>query len=398
MTKKLLQNNILTNTAQINITLMGGLCMKGSIGFRQTGKGGYYFVRWPEGGKEYKISRYKGFLCRSHDMAQALLSCMRSDYENGVFRLTKYTRNETNVIPFLLAWVESETHLSPATKKDYLNSIHNHLKPYFQTKNIMLHEIQYDVLCNLLANIKRDGKGKRNVMYCLHAALISALKAGKIEAMPVFPEKRKYGIQKKKRKGLPTDRQVSIIQAIPEEHRPIFWWLKYHYRRPSEACALHTIDYDPKRDCFTIRRTFSNKVLVNYTKTHHEHEIPCNPLFRPIMKTMPKNFSKFFFLNPSPWCKTKKHGSHYTVTGLEHIWNTACKKVGETISLYQGTKHSACWQYLNEQGGTLDELQTITDHKRRESVSVYGEMELETKRKLMGKVMPIPEHLRNMAK
>jgi len=145
MTKKLLQNNILTNTAQINITLMGGLCMKGSIGFRQTGKGGYYFVRWPEGGKEYKISRYKGFLCRSHDMAQALLSCMRSDYENGVFRLTKYTRNETNVIPFLLAWVESETHLSPATKKDYLNSIHNHLKPYFQTKNIMLHEIQYDV-------------------------------------------------------------------------------------------------------------------------------------------------------------------------------------------------------------------------------------------------------------
>lgn len=59
--------------------------MKGSIGFRKTKDGGYYFVSWYIGKKQYKISRYKGFICRTKDMAQRLLSVMRSDEESGFF-------------------------------------------------------------------------------------------------------------------------------------------------------------------------------------------------------------------------------------------------------------------------------------------------------------------------
>ena len=50
----------------------------------------------------------------------------------------------------------------------------------------MIHEIQFDVLCRLLNEINRKGKGKKNVMYCLHTALKDAQKTGKIIIVPHF--------------------------------------------------------------------------------------------------------------------------------------------------------------------------------------------------------------------
>ena len=98
---------------------------------------------------------------------------------------------------------------------------------------------------------------------------------------------------------LPEDRQIKVIEAIPAEHQPIFWWLKHHFRRPSEAMALHKEDYDKERDVFTIRRAFSSKELVQHTKTHRQHVIPCHPDFKPIVEKMPVTFGPYFFVNPS---------------------------------------------------------------------------------------------------
>ncbi|MGZ6276753.1 MAG: hypothetical protein ACXWMI_11695, partial [Syntrophales bacterium] len=112
-------------------------------------------------------------------MAERLLSLMRADYENGTFRIEKWTnQTPSDIVPYLTEWLaEDGKSLSPATKKDYENSIKNHLAPW------------------------------------------------------------------------------------------IFWWLKYHLRRPSEAMALHKIDYDKEQDAFLIRRTFSAKQLIEQTKT-----------------------------------------------------------------------------------------------------------------------------------
>jgi len=369
--------------------------MKGKVRYRADRD--CWYVQWGE----HKIYRYKGFKCRDGEisgmkgraMAERLLSNIQGDFDTcsslGIpFSIDKYLEQRVDTIPYLREWYDSiKDSISPATQKDYLNSISNHLVPWLKANPYRLHELKYDILCKLMGAINRDGKGKRNVMYCLHSCLDYACKSGHIISIPPFPEKKKYGIVRKKRKGIPSDRQDKIIDLIPKEHQPVIKWLKFHYRRPSEACALYKEDYDSVRDVFTIKRTFSNKIMVDYTKTHVEHEIPCNPLFKDTMKSMPVTFGKFFFENSSPFCKTKGQGSHYTVTGLEHIWNTACQKAGETISLYPGTKHSACWQFLNEQGGTVDELQSLTDHANRNSVTVYGEMEVERKRKLMGRLL-----------
>ena len=371
--------------------------MMGKVKYRRSRD--FWFVQWGD----FKVSRYKGFLCRDgeihgmkgRDMAIKLLAVIQADAEHcetlGVpFQIERYQEQRVDTIPYLREWlgVINPT-LKPATQKDYLNSINNHIIPWLKRNPYRLHEIKYDILCKMLGDIKREGKGKKNVMYCLHACMDYACKSGHILSVPPFPEAKKYGLIKRKRKGIPSDRQETILNAIPILHQPIFWWLKYHYRRPSEACALYKEDYDPRRDSFLIRRTFSNRQLVQSTKTGTEHEVPCNPAFKSIMELMPKTFGPFFFENPSRDCKTRREGRHYTLVGLEYIWNTAAKTVDETISLYPGTKHSACWQFLNERGGTVDELQSLTDHARRDSVIVYGDMELEAKRRLMGKVVQL---------
>jgi integrase len=377
--------------AQRNISGVANIgrpCMKGSVQCHSKYK--YYYVAWSEKGKLYTISRYRGFLCRDgempglkgREMAERILSLMRADVENGTFRIEKYLGQvNSDVVPYLQEWLaEAGKTLTPATIKDYENSVRNHLVPWFTKHSYQLHEIQYDVLCRLLSDIKRTGKGKKNVIYCLRRCLVHAFKSNRIPAMPYFPEENKYNIVEPIIKWLPEERQIKILQAIPEVHQPIFWWLKYHLRRPSEAMALHRKDYLKEEDAFHIRRTFSVKQLIEQTKTKRQHLIPCHAEFKKIMGRMTVHIdSPYFFVNPNG----KLEGKHYSHGCMRTIWITACQKVGEDIEMYSGLKHSSCSQYINEKGYSLDQVQMITDHASRGSVKRYADVQLEAKRRLL---------------
>ncbi len=362
--------------------------MKGSICYHKQRK--YYYVSWLHKGKRYKIYRYNGQKIYHTEIAEKLLSCMQADVEHGFFRIEKYTKETpTDVTPYLKKWLSAEkANLSPATYKDYLNSITNHLVPWFTKHPIQLHEIRYDTLCQLLGDIKRTGKGKLNVMYCLHRCLDYAWKSARIPFMPPFPERSKYNIDTAVIEWLPEDRQIKVIEAIPEEHRAIFWWLKYHLRRPSEAMALHKEDYDKEKDVFTVRRAFSSKELVQHTKTHKQHVIPCHPDFKPIMEKMAVSFGPYYFVNPTGKLKDK----HYQHDFLVDLWNKACGTVGESIRMYAGLKHSSCSQFVNEYGGSIDQLQMLTDHARRDSVLKYTEVKVEAKRKIVADIIRLRRH------
>ena len=65
----------------------------------------------------------------------------------------------------------------------------------------------------------------------------------------------------------------------------------------------------------------------------------------------------------------RREGKRYTNESLNIIWKRACKKVGVNIKLYHGLKHSSCTQFINEKGGSDEELQMLTDHARIDSVS-----------------------------
>ena len=215
-------------------------------------------------------------------------------------------------------------------------------------------------------------------MYCLHACLDYAWRSGRILTVPPFPKKKQYKIKEPKIHWLPSYRQEKILNALPEEHQPIFWWIKLHFRRPGEACALHKVDFE--NDIFSIRRTFSNRILTDSTKTGKIHEVACVNDFKPFLKKMKAtSLSPYFFTNPY----ARKPGKPYSLATMEKIWNKACKKVGEKIKLYAGLKHSSCCQYLNEKGGSFSELQEVTGHERLESVKRYGEIEVQRKQELM---------------
>lgn len=149
---------------------------------------------------------------------------------------------------------------------------------------------------------------------------------------------------------------------------------------------MHKADFDGH--VFTVHRTFSGQILTATTKTGEVHHVPCHDDFRPHMARMAKTFSPFFFVNP----EGRLMGQPYTLASMERIWNAACQQLGEHITMYAGLKHSSCGQFLNERGGTVSELQEVTDHKRLESVRRYGRMEVQRRKELMQrKVVPITQ-------
>lgn len=357
--------------------------MSGSIHLRKDT--GWWFVLWydPSIRKGVRIVKYKGERMYSEKIAQKLLSIMQSDVENGTFRLEKYTdKGWTDTVPYLKKWLEAVSPtLSPATIKDYTNSIDNHLIPFFTKHQVQLHEIQSDTLIDLLNSIDRDGKGKLNVMYCLRACLDFAWRAKRIQAIPPFPKRKLYNIQTPPIIWIKEDRQMSIINAIPETHRPIFLWLKYHVRRPAEACALHKVDFDPVNMAFIVRRSISARKLVDRTKTGMVHIIPCHSEFRDLAIRCLQSEGPFFFVNPL----ARRDGKRYTNESLNIIWKKACKDTNEDIDLYSGLKHSTISQFLNEKDMSLQDVQMVTDHARLDSLKPYAKTELARKRELMEK-------------
>jgi integrase len=367
------------------------VCMKGSVGYDK--KMGRWYVSWyvAERGRSVSIWHYKGLPIRHRDLADRLLSVMRSDLENGTFRLEKYTKRASEIIPFIEKWYEIiQATLSPATQRDYSNSIKNHLIPYYLSRpELLLQDIQHDNLIDLLNSINRSGKGKQNVMFCLHACLKFAKRSRRIDVMPDFPEKKQYNIVEPIIQWLPSSRQEAVISAIPPEHQPIFWFLKYHLRRPSEACAIFKEDY--RDGIFTVRRSFSNKLMVDRTKTGRVHLIPCVSSFRPYLEMEIHKqkqhgiVSPYLFVNVSG----KQQGRHYTLVALEKLWARACMATGEQITMYAGLKHSTASQMINERGYTLDEIQIAGDWERRESVQKYAKVEIQIRQRVLeGKTVP----------
>ncbi len=360
--------------------------MKGTIGFATNVS--RFYVSWYDQttGRTRKIWHYKGLHMYSRDLAEKLLAAMQGDTENGIFQIEKYIRNVNDIVAYLRKWLDSiKGTISLGTFKDYKNSIENHLVPFFRTKTIELNEVKYDTLMDLLGKIQRDGKGKQNVMYCLHACLDYAWRSNRIACVPPFPKKKAYNIVEPTIEWLPEKRQKAVIEAIPSEDQPIFWWLKHYLRRPGEAMALHKEDF--KEGIFTVKRGFSAKQETERTKTGEIHILPILSEFLPhieIENAKQKGngiISPYFFV----YARGKKDGKHYTHGVLNALWNEACAKTGESISMYAGLKHSSASQLVNEYGYNIHDLQIAGDWARLESVKKYAKIEVSTRQAILEK-------------
>ena len=370
-----------------------GFCMKGSISYLKDRR--QFVVNWydEKAGRNRTITRYKGEFMYSRKIAEKCLSMIQSTYEDylngrGYFRIENYLgKGGTSVPEFYVEWMTEviEPKKKPATIKGYWSYHRNWIKPFFEKNGVMLHEVTLHTLNKLLNSIKLTGKGKLNVMMALRACMDYAFRSEVIGYMPPFPKQEEYNIVEPEFDWLWEEDQMRVINAIPEPHRPVLLWLKYHYRRPGEGCALFKTDYDVFNNAFWIRRTISDRKLVDRTKTGKAHYTPCHSKFTKIARQLisENEWSPFLFVNPRS--RKKEEGGHYTLESLNNIWKAACREVGIKIRLYHGTKHSSCTQFINEKGGSDTDLQVLTDHARLDSVKKYRIVGLDRKRELMEK-------------
>jgi integrase len=363
------------------------ICMKGSIFFQKDR--GRWAVSWycQLTNRNYTITRYKGEFMYHFKIAEKCLAMIQSrweEHQNGLcqFRIEEFTgKGWTDVIEYYRQWMQEvvQPNLKPNTIKAYSSYLKNWIAPFFEANPVMMHEIQLDTLTKLKNSIDLTGKGKLNVIMALHSMLDYAYRSKRIPAVPPFPKKHEYGIVEPLIKWVPEDRQMRIINAIPEIDRPIFLWLKYHLRRPGEACVLKWEDYDAINQVFIVRRALSARRVVESTKTRVEHIMPVHPQFLSVLRGMQKNLGGYIFRNP----RARKAGRRYTHESLNIIWKKACIAVEESIDLYSGLKHSSCSQYVNEKGLSIYDLQEITGHANLESVRKYAAVSVARKRELL---------------
>jgi len=382
------------DTSPSEATAQGGgeICMKGSIHLRTDTRHPWWFVKWYHDGEFKRISWYKRKrMYQTHpdkdrdygyELARKLRSEMQADVERGVFRIEKYKGIQyTDVIPFFRNWLRTKKKKKPATYKGYKSYLDNWIEPFFEENPVMLHEIQLDTLDQFLDFINLTGKGKLNVMMCFHTFLDYCWRSKRIPEMPPFPKLEDYGIVKPILDYLTPKEQQAVYDHIPEPQIYPFLWLSYHYRRPGEVCALYKTDYNPINNSFTVRRAISARELVESTKTSQVHYIPCKAEFTSIArKLINQNLdSPFMFVNP----RARKDGRRYTLESLRNVWYKACDDADiRRIWPYRGTKHTTCMSFL-EGGGTIEELQMLTDHKDKRSLDHYAEVTLQHKRALM---------------
>jgi hypothetical protein len=337
--------------------------------------------------------------CRGYKTASKLLGKIQSRWEQHLkgeyqFRIEEFkVKGWSDVLEFYEKWMRRkiEPKRAKSTIDGYWSYYRNWIKPYFQDHNYMLHDIREgtldDLLIYILMGLKKNnptgnvGKTAQNIMYAFHRMMKQAKRDGLIQSIPLFPEKEEYDLQETEFDFLWEEDQLDVINSIPIPDRYPLLWLKYHYRRPSEACALYKTDYDPFNDEFTVKRSISARQLWNRTKTKAIHTIPCDDDFKEIAcKLINENpDSPFMFVNP----RARNEGKRYTLESLKNIWKKACKDL--EIGLYEGTKHSSCTQFINEKDGTDSELQMLTDHARMDSVRKYRKVGTDKKRRLMRK-------------
>ncbi|MBI9085462.1 MAG: tyrosine-type recombinase/integrase [Desulfobacterales bacterium] len=340
--------------------------------------------------------------CQGYKRAEKLLIAIgqRKDQANRgecKFNIEEFTKSSFAAVPEAYdLWINEAIRPSrkPATIKGYLSYGRTWVRPYFTKHPVPLHEVDLETLMSFMKHIhsklkKKNktgnvGKTTMNIMSALHSAMDYAYRCGKIQKIPPFPKFEDYELKKSPIEWLDRNDLDNVFEKLPESARPIFDWLKYHFRRPGEACALYKTDYDVIRQSFTIQRAISARQIVDSVKTNWKnptvHVIPCKSVFVPTAERLinENTDSPFMFVNP----RARKDGGRYTLESLRVIWYHACDDAEvKRIWPYKGLKHTACTHFI-ENGGTEIELQKVTGHKNMKSVNQYADITLARVRKV----------------
>ena len=292
------------------------------------------------GNRYFICSDKQGQALDSYQRALVLLSHIQHEIDNHIFDPSKYVASDIqrfyfeNLLDTWIADKEKEAEkgqLSYSYVKPLKGHIENYIKPYFIGKDIRdIRTIDIKEFYRQLPD-KLSPKTQKNIVNALENFFNTLLSDEILEKKPVFP---RISVPEPAIKWCNREVQDSILNAIPDQHRFIFFFLTRQGLRPAEAVAIKWDDIDLSNGILTVKRTMSYRKIVERTKTKKVRPRLIHPEVLDILKSVPRGLPNvYLFINPN----SKKP---YLTDTLQRLWKEACKAIDVDIELYQATRHS----------------------------------------------------------
>ncbi len=276
----------------------------------------------------------------SYQRASILLSHIRHEIENHIFDSSRYIASDIKKYYFenlTKEWMEGKKKLAEKGQLSYsyINPLKGHVDsyvvPFFKGKDIRdIRTIDIKKFYGQLPE-RLSPKTQKNIVNALENFFNTLLQDEVIDKKPQFP---KVSVPEPAIKWCTREVQDSILNAIPERHRFIFFFLTRQGLRPAEAVAIKWQDIDLNNGIITVQRSMSNRKIVERTKTRKVRPRLIHPEVLDILRSIPRGLPNvYLFINPNS-------GKPYLTDSLQKLWKAACKAVDVDIELYQATRHS----------------------------------------------------------
>jgi integrase len=337
---------------------------------------------WLDFGRLGKIYSHRGARFESRDQAEALLRTVRIlaqevGKSGALDRFAPVASKKRRVGLWLKVWLadfEEKVRAgerAPRTLRDYRrwSERGGHFEFWRNRSILLIGPVASKEWLRWLRQRGVQGKTAWNVMAGFHAFLGWLVEIEELDRVPkmIWPKKRKS-----QAKVIGPQTQRAILEAIPEEARGVYLAMALLCIRPSEAVAMCSrqlrgdgwITVDVSRADRTVDSG------VKPTKNEEPKTLPLpDELADWIERWVPKEArlrGELLFCNP-------RTGGGWSEAALRRQWYAACGKVGASISLYNGTKHSTATE-LRRQGISLDVIQRLCGHRDARSTEVYAKL------------------------
>jgi len=354
----------------IHVEKLGYLCPE----HKTTPKRFFIDLSWT--GKRFKIYTDKtGMVLDSYQRASRLQDKIQGEIDAHIFDPSRYSIEDQKDFLFETSmdkWLSEKE--SQAEKGILASSYVDKLKIYKEKYTLSFFKGK-DIRDIRTVDIKEfyrqlperlAPKYVKNILNALENFFNSLMEDEVIEKKPTFP---KITIPEPVTHWCGRESQDKILGAIPEKHRPIFFFLTRQGLRPAEAAAVKWGDIDLSSGIITIQRTFSNRQIVERTKTKKVRPRLLHPEVLEILKSVPRGLPNLFvFLNP----QNRKPYQNYT---LERIWNKACESAETQIGLYEATRHSVASMAASA-GVSINIIKEVLGHTDIRTTQRYSHVDV----------------------
>ena len=312
--------------------------------------------------------RFYRFECYGHwipfgssALAKKILSVMQDAIDNGAFAPAAYRPDSPlSIAKYVETWLPLADIIAN-TRKTY-KSYTKHFVAFFGTDKDVRKITKVDIL-KLKKHEEESGLSPKTVYHILNTLktmLNFALDNKDIKGLPSFP--KLHNPIKDKIEYLSVDIQQTVMNAIPDRHRPIFELAAEYGLRPQEARAL-------MKDAVTDTHILIIRRLSEYTLLEGDKAGKFRALFKTekakeILKAAAPSFSEYVF--------THNGFSSYDEKILNKIWREACESVGVKIKFYNGVRHSRAGQLLDA-GYPIELVSELLGHSKIQMTrDMYG--------------------------